>query len=110
MRLQNAGGCAASVADDRGEHNGAVDVAPAAASRGGGGGFENALDILRYTKLARWSPLAWARPLHRPRCNARAKPLHIDVARIENGNRIGVGTKRLEQMLQSHFSRSHRFG
>ena len=48
VRLQYLGRHAARIADDGCEHDCSIDIAPAAASCGGGGRFENASDVVRY--------------------------------------------------------------
>ena len=110
MRLQNLSRRAARVADDGGEHDGAVDLAPAAAPCGGGGCFENTSDVLRYGQTA----AGWSLTLHAAligsRCHIGAKPFDVDMARIENCDRVGIVAQRPEQMLKRHLARPRRLG
>ena len=110
VRLQYLGRHAARIADDGCEHDCSIDIAPAAASCGGGGRFENASDVVRYGKSA----AGWRLTLHAALIGSRshigAKPLDVDLTRIENSNRVGVVAQRMKQMLQRHLTRPRRLG
>lgn len=99
VRFEDFSGNASGIADDGGEHDGAVDVTPAAATRCGRCGFENAANLGRDAE----------RILRR--CTARSAfehagndvafdPFTADMARVEHGNGIGIVTKGCEQMLK----------
>lgn len=109
VRFEDFGGYASRVANDCGEHNGAINIAAAAASRGGGCRFEDAPHlrgdaegILRHAMLLG--------VLQNAGDDVALDPLAADMARVEHGESVRVVTQGREQMLKRNLRRARASG
>ncbi|WP_290979757.1 hypothetical protein [Hyphomicrobium sp.] len=99
--FQDLGRDASGVANDRGKHNCAVDIAPAAAPRRRCRRFKDATHLSRYAKRILWDRVLLSRLQNAMNCVA-FDSLAADMARIEHGEGIGIVTQGGEQMLKRH--------
>lgn len=99
MGFENFRGDASGISHDRGEHNGAVDIAPAAASGRSGRCFQNAPNLRRNTERV-LRGCAGRGCFQYAGYDVAFDPLTADLARVEHGDGIRVITEGCEQMLK----------
>ena len=100
---QHLGRCTLAVADDRRQHDGAVDLAPPAAARGGCGGFEDAAHIRRHDEIDVWH-LRTRREAGELRVDLGYQLGDVDVASGQHEHRFVIVAERQEHVLQRHFA------
>lgn len=109
VRFENFSGDASGVAHDSGEHDGAVDIAPAAAPRRGCCCFQNAPDLGRDAKRILRS-CARLRALQNLGNDVAFDPFTADLARIEHRDGVRIVTKGRQQMLKRDLRRTRCAG
>jgi hypothetical protein len=109
VRLEDFRGIASCIADDGGEHDGAVDIAPAASACRGCGRLQDAPHVLRDAERV-LRVRRWLGTLQDTRDDIGFEALAVDMARIEHGDGVGVVAESREQMLKRHFSGARRPG
>lgn len=107
--FENLCGRASRVADNCGQHDRAVDIAPAASARGRSRSLEDAPNVLRYaegimTFRRRFSALQDARD------DISLQAFSVDLASIQHRGRIGIVAEGREQMLKRNLCRAARPG
>lgn len=97
--FENFSGNASGVSHDRGEYDGAVDIAPAAASGRSGRCFQNAPNLRRNTERI-LRGCAGRGGFQYAGDDVALDPFTADLARVEHGDGIRVVTEGCEQMLK----------
>jgi hypothetical protein len=110
--LQDVRSRAPPIPDNCCENDGAVDIAPSAAARGRGGGFEDPPYVMRNAEARRRFRRIDGR-LRKPTHDVGFERRNINVARVEHCNGVRIVAERRQQMLQSYIGRtgcSRKFG
>jgi hypothetical protein len=94
----------AAIADDGGEHDGAIDLPPASTAGGSGGGFENAPQVERHAGLAALAGTAPLRQRGEKSRDFRLEPDPVDVARGEDEARVGVLAQGQQHVLEHNLA------
>jgi hypothetical protein len=109
MGLENLCGHASGIADDGGEHDGAIDIASTASPRRRCGCLQDAPDVLRHAeRVLRVRRLL--RALQDTRDDVGPKTLGVDLTRIEHGDGVGIVAESREQVIERHVGRACRAG
>ena len=105
MRLQDVRGQTAPIADDRGKHDGAVNVPASAAPRRRSGRFEDAPHVRRDAEAGRRLVRIDARLRELPH-HVRLECRNINVARVEHRNGVRIVAERRQQVLERDIGRA----
>jgi len=105
MCLQNISCETAPVADDRGKHDGAVDVPASAATRRRSGGFQNSPHVRRHTEIG-WRVIRVDARLRELSHHVRFEARDINVARVEHRDGVRIVAKRRQKVLQRDIRRT----
>jgi hypothetical protein len=109
VRFENFSRDAAGISDDGGEHDSAVNLAPAASPGSGGGCFKDAPYFDRDAKrILRGSVLR--NILQHAGNDVGLDPLTADMARIEHRHGLRIVAEGSEQMLKRNLRRASRTG
>jgi hypothetical protein len=105
MRLQYVCSHAASIADNRRENDGAVDISPSAAARSSSSGFKNSAHVMRNAEACR-RLFRVDGGLRKLPHDIRFERRDINVARIEYCYGVRIVAERRQQVLKSYLGRA----
>lgn len=105
MRLQDVRGQTAPIADDRGKHDGAVNVPASAAPRRRSGRFEDAPHVRRDAEAGRRLVRIDARLRELPHY-IRLERRDINVAGVEHRDGVRIVAERRQQVLERDIGRA----